>query len=66
MSKKGLDISYDEAKEKIEKTLQQLQDPELKIDDMSKMVDEAVELIQYCENSLLKTKQKIDDAIGEE
>lgn len=64
MSKKN--ISYDEAKQKVEDILTALHDPQLKIEEMDLKVDEAVKLIKYCENALTRKRTDIEEALGEE
>ena len=67
MAKK--DISYNEAVVEIEKILQQLENEELDIDNLSEKVKKVSSLLKTCKKKLHRTEeevQKILDSIDEE
>lgn len=64
MSKKS-NIPYTEAIGEIEAILQRLRSEELSVDDLSKEVKRASELIALCKERLLKVEQEVKTILEE-
>ncbi|MCF6242258.1 MAG: exodeoxyribonuclease VII small subunit [Bacteroidales bacterium] len=63
MAKKKL--SYKEAVEEIEKIMSKLENEEIDIDELSKNVKRAGELITFCKQQLRTTEEEIEHILGE-
>lgn len=59
-------FDYDKALDEINKLLEDLQDPEIKIVDLERKVARAKELITACEKELTRIENKIEGAKKEE
>ena len=57
--------TYKEAMEELEAIAHQVENEEPDIDELSKLVKRAKELIQLCKKKLKKTGEEIDDAMKE-
>ncbi len=57
--------TYKEAMEELEAITHQVENEEPDIDELSKLVKRAKELIQLCKKKLKKTGKEIDDAMKE-
>ncbi len=63
MAKKKL--TYKEAVEEIEKIMAKLENEEIDIDELSKNVKRAGELITFCKQQLRNTEEEIEHLLGE-
>ncbi len=63
MAKKKL--TYKEAVEEIEKIMSKLENEEIDIDELSKNVKRAGELITFCKQQLKTTEEEIEHILGE-
>lgn len=59
-------LSYDQALARIEEIVNHLEDENKSIDELSTLVKEASELVQYCKKKLKMTEEDIQKAFGEE
>ncbi|MBN2612595.1 MAG: exodeoxyribonuclease VII small subunit [Bacteroidales bacterium] len=62
MSKKS--ISYNEAVSQIEDILNRIENEELDVDELTKLVKEASGLIKYCKNRLYETESEIEKILS--
>jgi exodeoxyribonuclease VII small subunit len=53
------DISYKEAQQELQQILQQLQEGQIDIDELSQQVSRAAELIHYCREKLRTAEEQI-------
>lgn len=58
-------ITYKEAVEEIENIMSKLENEEIDIDELSKNVKRAGELITFCKNQLRNTEEEIEHILGE-
>jgi exodeoxyribonuclease VII small subunit len=58
-------ITYKEAVEEIEKIMAKLENEEIDIDELSKNVKRAGELITFCKQQLRNTEEEIEHILGE-
>ena len=58
-------ISYKEAQEELQSIIQELQEGKLEVDELSKKVSRAAELIEYCREKLRTTEEQIGGLFGE-
>lgn len=58
-TKKLQEISYTEAKERLQEIVAKMESSELNIDDLSSYVKEATELIDFCRKKLLETDAEL-------
>ena len=63
--KKNEGFSYDAAMQELQKIVAQLQNDEIKIDDLSEKVTRASELILQCREKLRQTSVYVNEALGE-
>lgn len=63
MTKKKL--TYNEAVNEIEEILQQIENEELDVDDLSAKVKRVSSLIKICKDKLYKTEQEVDKILNE-
>ena len=66
MAKKKTAASYQEAFEELKSILENLQQGETGIDEMSRNSKRAAELLKYCRERLRQTKAEIDTYLTEE
>lgn len=59
-------LTYSEAKQRLEEILEQLQTDRLSVDDLSKSVREAVELIELCKAKLRSVDEELDKIMNAE
>ncbi|HSJ68276.1 MAG TPA: exodeoxyribonuclease VII small subunit [Anditalea sp.] len=59
-------LTYDTALARIEEIVTHLEDENKSIDELSSLVKEASELVQYCKQRLKMTEEDILKAFGEE
>ena len=59
-------LTYDSALARIEEIVNHLEDESKSIDELSALVKEASELVQYCKQRLKMTEEDILKAFGEE
>ena len=63
MTKKN--ITYSEAVKQIEEILHQIENDELDVDELTKLVRSASDLIKYCKSKLFETEQEIEKILNE-
>ena len=63
MTKKN--ITYSEAVKQIEEILHQIENDELDVDELTKLVRSASDLIKYCKSKLFETEQEIEKMLNE-
>ena len=63
MAKKN--ITYSEAVNQIEEILHKLENDELDVDELTKLVGSASGLIKYCKSKLFETEQEIEKILNE-
>lgn len=59
-------FSYKEAYSEIEKIIDQIENEELDVDELSDKVEKASKLINQCKDKLRKTESKLEDIFKEE
>ena len=63
MSEKIKDLSFEEALEKLEKIVSQLESGQIKLDDAVKVYEEGVQLKKLCEKKLSDAQMKVEKLI---
>jgi exodeoxyribonuclease VII small subunit len=58
-------ISYQEAYDELQLILSQIENDELDVDELTKNVKKASELIKFCKNKLFETETEIEKIIEE-
>lgn len=56
-------MTYDEALSELKGILQQLQEGQIGMEEMSSKVKRAAELVQYCKEKLRKTEEEVEKLI---
>lgn len=62
MSKKEI-TSYEDALQKLQNIVKQLENREIKIDDLAQTISKAKELVDFCRDKLNKTEEEINKII---
>lgn len=62
MSKKEI-TSYEDALQKLQNIVKQLENREIKIDDLAQTISKAKELVGFCRDKLNKTEEEINKII---
>jgi exodeoxyribonuclease VII small subunit len=63
MAKKN--ITYSEAVNQIEEILHKMENDELDVDELTKLVGNASDLIKYCKSRLFETEQEIEKILND-
>ena len=63
MAKKN--ITYSEAVNQIEEILRKIENDELDVDELTKLVRNASDLIKYCKSRLFETEQEIEKILDD-
>ncbi|MGQ1891029.1 exodeoxyribonuclease VII small subunit [Thermophagus sp. OGC60D27] len=58
-------ITYSEAIAEIEEILQQMENEELEVDELSGKVKRVSELVRYCRNKLKNTEEEVEKVLKE-
>jgi len=61
----GKNITYTEAVNQIEEILRKIENDELDMDELTKQVRNASELIKYCKSRLFETEQEIEKILDD-
>ncbi len=59
------EISYTEAFKKLQDIVQQMENADISIDDLTENVKEASRLIRICKDKLTKTEEEVNKTISE-
>ncbi len=62
---KKTNLSYQQAVQEIEETLQLIEDAELDVDELSVKVKRIAELIAFCKNKLHATEKEVEELLSE-
>jgi exodeoxyribonuclease VII small subunit len=62
---KKTNLSYQQAVQEIEETLQLIEDAELDVDELSVKVKRIAELIAFCKNKLHTTEKEVEELLSE-
>lgn len=62
MSKKQ---SYDEALEELQNIVSEIESEEIGVDELSKKVKRAAELLKFCQSKLRQTEQDVNDILSQ-
>ena len=65
MSEQIRNMTYQQALERLNELVAQIEDPKMPVEQILGMVKESTALIQFCRNSLRETQQEIANALNE-
>ena len=65
MSEQISNVTYQQALERLNELVAQIEDPKMPVEQILGMVKESTALIQFCRNSLRETQQEIANALNE-
>lgn len=65
MSEQISNMTYQQALERLNELVAQIEDPKMPVEQILGMVKESTVLIQFCRNSLRETQQEIANALNE-
>lgn len=65
MSEQISNMTYQQALERLNELVAQIEDPKMPVEQILGMVKESTVLIQFCRNSLRETQQEITNALNE-
>lgn len=65
MSEQISNMTYQQAHERLNELVAQIEDPKMPVEQILGMVKESTALIQFCRNSLRETQQEITNALNE-
>ena len=58
-------LNYSKAISELEEIVEEIENENISVDDLSKKVKRASELIRYCKTKLTKTEQEVNDVLKE-
>ena len=58
-------LSYHKAFSELEKLVEQIEDDQIQLDELSEKVKKAKELIKFCETKLRTIEKEVNDAMGD-
>ena len=58
-------VSYSEAKEQLDQIINELENDQITIDDLTEKVKKAKQLIEFCKQKLRKTQEELSDSNSE-
>lgn len=61
----GEKISYNQAREELERILQNLERESLDVDELTRMVKRAMELIRFCKEKISHTEMEVNKIVKE-
>lgn len=64
LKKMSKEINYEKAMSELEQIVAGIEDNEVSIDELSKNVKRATELIKICQNKLYKTEKDIEEVLS--